>query len=240
MSAPPCAPGIRPLPVPRDALEGEGPQRRPRRPLDGGSEDVAEAVGGRLLSVTNTIEVGTWRQGDGAWAWAGRPGGGGGYLPPLPMPPCPSHPPPKVCPPGIEATVFAMLAGFANFGAILAGYIGAYVLTLLGLDQVGKGTHDDFSQAWKACLLSGCASLVPLLVLLPFMIPSASMEADLVHEEGLLPHPLDPLETSIYGEYRDYGALGDSRRGSAVALRPESGPAGAEGQGTRGPAEGAC
>ena len=51
----------------------------------GASEEVPgavrQAVGGgcqsgwgRLLSVTNAIEAGTWRQGDSGWAWAGRSG----------------------------------------------------------------------------------------------------------------------------------------------------------------------
>ena len=55
-------------------------------------EAVRQAAGGgcqsgwgRLLSVTKAIEAGTCRQGNSGWAWAGRPGGGGGYLPPLPM-----------------------------------------------------------------------------------------------------------------------------------------------------------
>ena len=64
--------------IPRDALEGKGPQRRPQRRLGRRSEEVAKALGGRLLSVTNAIEAGTWRQGDSGWAQAGRPGGGGG------------------------------------------------------------------------------------------------------------------------------------------------------------------
>ena len=38
---------------PRDVLEGKGPQRRPQKRLDRRLEEVAEAVGGRLLSVTN-------------------------------------------------------------------------------------------------------------------------------------------------------------------------------------------
>ena len=48
-------------------------------------EAVRRAVGGGchsswgwLLSVTNTVEAGTWHQEDSGWAWAGRPGGGGG------------------------------------------------------------------------------------------------------------------------------------------------------------------
>ena len=48
----------------RVALEGKGPQTR----LDRRLEEVAKAVGGRLLSVTNTIEAGTWRQEDRGWA----------------------------------------------------------------------------------------------------------------------------------------------------------------------------
>ena len=63
--------------------EGKGPQRRPQKPLDGRLEEVNEAVGGRLLSVTNAIEAGTWLSG-GQWlgiGWAPwRGGGGGGYL----------------------------------------------------------------------------------------------------------------------------------------------------------------
>ena len=58
----------------------------------GASEAAAEAVRqavaggcqsgwGRLLSVTNATEAGTWRQGDSGWAYAVRPGGG--YLPPF-------------------------------------------------------------------------------------------------------------------------------------------------------------
>ena len=76
-------------------------------------EAVRQAVGrvcqsgwGRLLSVTNAIEAGTWRHGDSGWAEAGRPGGGGGP-PPFPMHPClcpwmplclPPSPPPHPLP----------------------------------------------------------------------------------------------------------------------------------------------
>ena len=55
-------------PCPRDALEGEGT-------LEVAPGAVRQAVGGgcrsgrgRLLSVTNDIEAGTWRQGDSGWA----------------------------------------------------------------------------------------------------------------------------------------------------------------------------
>ena len=74
---------------------------RPRCIRRGGTSEAApeavrQAVGGgcqsgrgRLLSVTNAAEAGTWRQGDSGWAYAGRLEGAGGVPPPLPM-----HPPP--------------------------------------------------------------------------------------------------------------------------------------------------
>ena len=67
-----------------DAFEGNRPQRRPQRRLGRRLEEVAEAVWGRLLSVTNAIEAGIWRQGQ--WlgiGWAPWRGEGGGRPPPF-------------------------------------------------------------------------------------------------------------------------------------------------------------
>ena len=36
--------------------------------LEAAPEAVRQAVGGGLLSVTNAIKAGTWRQGDSGWA----------------------------------------------------------------------------------------------------------------------------------------------------------------------------
>ena len=55
---------LAPVFLTRDALEGKGPQRRAQKQLDRRLEEVAKAVGVRLLSVANTIEAGTCRQGD--------------------------------------------------------------------------------------------------------------------------------------------------------------------------------
>ena len=64
-------------------------------------EAVRQAVGGgcqigwgRLLSVINPMEAGTWGQEDSGWAQAGRPGGGRFVHPSLPSPLTPSPPPP--------------------------------------------------------------------------------------------------------------------------------------------------
>ena len=89
-----------------DALDPAGPLPLPKAPAlfvppkgatwgcitrEGAPAAVRQAVGGgcqsgwgRLLSVTNAIEAGTWREGDSGWAQDGRfGGGGGGYLPPF-------------------------------------------------------------------------------------------------------------------------------------------------------------
>ena len=52
----------------RGAFKAKGPQRWPQKRFGRRLEEVAEAVGGRLLSVTNAIEAGTCRQGDSGWA----------------------------------------------------------------------------------------------------------------------------------------------------------------------------
>ena len=67
-----------PGPSGRDALEGTRPQRWLQRRLDSRLEEVAEAVGGRLLSVTNAIEAGHLASGR-QWlgiGWAPWRGGG--------------------------------------------------------------------------------------------------------------------------------------------------------------------
>ena len=79
--------GLEAEPLPRDASEGEGPQRRPQKRLDRRLEGVTKAGGGRLLSVTHAIEAGSCRQGTAAGRKLG--GGRGGSHPSnasLPLP----------------------------------------------------------------------------------------------------------------------------------------------------------
>ena len=57
--------------VTSDALEGKGAQGRPQRRVIRRLEEVAKAVGGRLLSVTNAVETGTWWLGTGWAPWSG-------------------------------------------------------------------------------------------------------------------------------------------------------------------------
>eukprot|EP00928_Gymnodinium_smaydae_P054690 TRINITY_DN38421_c0_g1_i1.p1 TRINITY_DN38421_c0_g1~~TRINITY_DN38421_c0_g1_i1.p1 ORF type:complete len:599 (+),score=108.47 TRINITY_DN38421_c0_g1_i1:71-1798(+) len=80
----------------------------------------------------------------------------------------------QLCPPGREATMFALLAGCHNLGANLANYFGAMLLTLLGVEPKGAdGEQDQFQNLWLAALISAIGPSVPLL-LLPWMIPNVS------------------------------------------------------------------
>ena len=75
-----------PLPTPTPTVapcEGcirrKGTSRSPHKCFGRRLEEVAKAVGGRLLSVITAVEVGVCHQGDSGWVQAGRPGGGGGH-----------------------------------------------------------------------------------------------------------------------------------------------------------------
>ena len=55
-------------PAARDAVEGRGPQRRSEKRFDRRLKEGTKSGWGRLLSVTNAIEAGTWRPEDSGWA----------------------------------------------------------------------------------------------------------------------------------------------------------------------------
>lgn len=44
----------------------------------------------------------------------------------------------------VESSVFALLAGFTNFGDAVSSYVGSYTLQALGLGGIGKGQVDNF------------------------------------------------------------------------------------------------
>lgn len=87
----------------------------------------------------------------------------------------------KVCPKKIEATVFALLAGFQNFGSVVASSIGIFLQAGMGIEL---STDDSFT-----CEYSNLASCIfiahffcPLLAipLIWILIPEGRMDRDLV------------------------------------------------------------
>lgn len=76
----------------------------------------------------------------------------------------------KLCPEGMEATLFATLMSISNGGSVLGGLIGA------GLTQIFGITKDKFDNLATLIILCNLSSLLPLplLGLLPGNDPDAN------------------------------------------------------------------
>jgi hypothetical protein len=89
----------------------------------------------------------------------------------------------QLCPTGMEATIFALLAGCMNLGTQVADYSGAYLLSSLGVHPSGDtGETAQFKNLWKASL---CATLLPAvtILLIPLLMPnSRQTETLLMHD----------------------------------------------------------
>lgn len=72
----------------------------------------------------------------------------------------------KICPPGIEGTMFALLMSIYNFSWSVASYGGAWLCTSLAISKA------DFSGLPLAVTVRTVAKLVPLLLL--FMVPATT------------------------------------------------------------------
>ncbi|KAG6597436.1 folate-biopterin transporter 1, chloroplastic-like [Cucurbita moschata] len=78
----------------------------------------------------------------------------------------------KLCPEGMEATLFATLMSISNGGSLLGGLIGAGLTQMLGV------TRDSFDNLSTLIILCNLSSLLPLplLRLLPQESPDSSLE----------------------------------------------------------------
>ncbi|KAF4694937.1 hypothetical protein FOZ60_006457 [Perkinsus olseni] len=75
----------------------------------------------------------------------------------------------KLCPQGMESTMFALLAGCASAGYTMAKYIGAFVLHELNVRPVGAVNEGhQFDNLWKAAVLS--ASCPPTYLIPPALL----------------------------------------------------------------------
>ena len=81
----------------------------------------------------------------------------------------------KLCPEGVEATLFATLMSISNAGSVLGGLIGA------GLTQVFGVTKDRFDNLAALIILCNLSSLFPLPLL--GLLPSDDFEGK-TNEEG--------------------------------------------------------
>lgn len=82
----------------------------------------------------------------------------------------------RICPPGIEATLFALLMSIFNLSGLLSRELGAWLTHLLGV------TDTDFSNLWLLLLITNLSNLMAL----PFLglLPKASALDSLSHSHG--------------------------------------------------------
>lgn len=62
----------------------------------------------------------------------------------------------RLCPPGVEATLFALLMSISNLGGILSYQLGAVLMHLLGISQ------NNFASLWLLVVIANVSTLLPL------------------------------------------------------------------------------
>ena len=74
----------------------------------------------------------------------------------------------RLCPPGVEATFFALLMSITNLAALLSHELGAVLMYLLGI------TETNFNAMWLLVLIANLSNLLPL----PFLnwLPDANFQ----------------------------------------------------------------
>jgi len=89
----------------------------------------------------------------------------------------------QLCPKGMEATMYALLAGCHNLGNTIASNCGAYVLLLLKCNPSGAdGESDEFKHLWVGSALSTVLPMITLLFL-PWLIPDAKQTDKLLDDD---------------------------------------------------------
>jgi len=89
----------------------------------------------------------------------------------------------QLCPKGMEATMYALLAGCHNLGNTIASSSGALVLQWLGCVPSGDKNEDkEFKNLWIGAVLSTILPMFTLL-LLPYMIPDARQTDKILDDE---------------------------------------------------------
>jgi folate/biopterin transporter len=67
----------------------------------------------------------------------------------------------RLCPKGMESTMYATIMSFLNFGGLIGGQMGAGIIWMMGI------TEDKLDNFWLLVLVCNLSSLLPLLLLLP-------------------------------------------------------------------------
>merc|ERR1719497_146536 len=80
----------------------------------------------------------------------------------------------QLCPDGMEATMYALLAGCVNLGTTVSSSCGAFLLQWLGCQPDGSPDESaQFEKLWVASLVSTILPLITAVVFIPWLIPDA-------------------------------------------------------------------
>merc|ERR1719387_2989519 len=89
----------------------------------------------------------------------------------------------QLCPRGLEATMYALLAGCHNLGSPIGQYFGAFMLTQLGIAPNGSPNEShQFENLWKASLISSTLPMVAIFPI-PFLIPNVKQNEKVLQED---------------------------------------------------------
>jgi len=91
----------------------------------------------------------------------------------------------RLCPPGVEATMFALLMSVSNLAGILSHESGALIMHSLGI------TETNFQQLWLLIVIANVSTLFPLPLL--HWLPEQASETNLFTAADIAPLPLDTL-----------------------------------------------
>lgn len=90
----------------------------------------------------------------------------------------------QLCPKGMEATMYALLAGCHNMGASVASNCGAAMLQYMNVTPSGNNNEShQFDRLWLASLISVALPLLTLIVL-PWLIPDAKQTDLLIDDDA--------------------------------------------------------
>lgn len=93
----------------------------------------------------------------------------------------------RLCPRGAEATVYAVLAGFSNFGQSVSGVLGVRMAEMLGIETAGAAEGEAVASGDGGCNFSALPAAIVLshmvlpMLVLPltfFMVPEARMDEE--------------------------------------------------------------
>mmetsp|Transcript_21578 Transcript_21578/g.50304 ORF Transcript_21578/g.50304 Transcript_21578/m.50304 type:complete len:578 (-) Transcript_21578:89-1822(-) len=102
----------------------------------------------------------------------------------------------QMCPRGLEGTMYAILAGSANFGSSISSFLGAYLLQVCGVNPKGNvGDAAHFANLWLPCAVSAVLPALMILII-PLMIPD-------IHQTGaiLVEDPSSPSAGSLINRW---------------------------------------